>query len=188
MSIPNMHAVFLRRRRERFPPASRHTVVLPIPGFPSSTSAARPCRAEARRVRLVRINDIFARSIRCVHRGARVCPGHSHVVRCVRAAVCAVVHRRPWAAFRAATDAPRPYSPRYAARTSGRARRFAPLSSSTNLPGLHYIAALREAQRHVRVLLHQQDGGALGVDLTDDGEDGLHDQRCQTERGLVEQQ
>ena len=47
---------------------------------------------------------------------------------------------------------------------------------------------MRGEQRHVRVLLDEQDGRPLGVDLLDHPKDRLHQLRSQTERRLVEQQ
>ena len=53
----------------------------------------------------------------------------------------------------------------------------------------HDVAAVREPQRHARVLLDQEHGRRrAGVEIADDLEDLPHDQRRQTERGLVEQQ
>src|ERR1700754_2364989 len=51
------------------------------------------------------------------------------------------------------------------------------------------IAVMRRLQRDLGVLLDQQDRHALlFVDAADDGEDLLHQDRRQAERGLVEQQ
>src|SRR5207237_390766 len=53
---------------------------------------------------------------------------------------------------------------------------------------LHDVAELRDGERHVGVLLHQQHGGLLLlVDLRDDAEDLLHQQRREPERRLVEE-
>src|SRR6266576_1278305 len=55
-------------------------------------------------------------------------------------------------------------------------------------PRLEHVAAVRDLERFMRVLLDQQDRGALRVDLADDREDRLDEDRRQTERGLVQQQ
>ena len=57
-----------------------------------------------------------------------------------------------------------------------------------DLAGLQHVAALRDAERVVRVLLHQQDRGALAVDLGDRLVDPLDEDRRDSHRGLVEQQ
>jgi hypothetical protein len=57
-----------------------------------------------------------------------------------------------------------------------------------DLAGLHHVAVGGDRQRHVGVLLDEQDRGALLVDLDDHVPDLLHDQRREAERGLVEQQ
>src|SRR5919198_4916224 len=54
--------------------------------------------------------------------------------------------------------------------------------------GLDHVAAVGQAQGLGRVLLHQQDGGALLVDLPDGVEDALDHDRGQPHRRLVEQQ
>src|SRR5690349_7274447 len=54
--------------------------------------------------------------------------------------------------------------------------------------GLEHVAALGDAERHVRVLLDQEHGGAGAIDLDDGPEDVAHEQRCDAERGLVQQQ
>src|SRR4051794_2689618 len=51
---------------------------------------------------------------------------------------------------------------------------------------LHDVAAVRSLQRHQRVLLDEQDGGSLRIDLADDLEDLVHEDRRQPERRLVE--
>jgi hypothetical protein len=56
-------------------------------------------------------------------------------------------------------------------------------------PGLHHIAAMSQPQRMMGVLLDEEHGHVLPlVDLADDAEDLLDDQRRQAERRLVEQQ
>src|SRR5258708_17203647 len=58
-----------------------------------------------------------------------------------------------------------------------------------DLPGLHDIAAMGEAERVVRVLLDQEHRDLLLlVDLADHLEDLLDDERREAERRLVEQQ
>src|SRR6266550_3414061 len=54
-------------------------------------------------------------------------------------------------------------------------------------PRLEHVAAMRDLERFMRVLLDQQDRGALRVDLADDGEDRLDEDRRESEGGLVEQ-
>ena len=55
-------------------------------------------------------------------------------------------------------------------------------------PDLKHVAVMRGLQRHVRVLLDEQDRRAGRVDLADDLEDRLHDLRRQAQRRLVQQQ
>ena len=62
------------------------------------------------------------------------------------------------------------------------------LSASTMRPGLEHVAAVRGVERHQRVLLDEQDRRALLVDLLDDVEDPLDEDRREPERRLVEQQ
>src|SRR5918995_2224709 len=50
------------------------------------------------------------------------------------------------------------------------------------------VAAGGDLERHVRVLLDEQERGALLVDLADDLEDPLYEQGRETHRGLVEEQ
>ena len=57
-----------------------------------------------------------------------------------------------------------------------------------DLAGLHHVTMRGDGQRHRRVLLDQQDGRALLVDLDDEVADLLHQQRCQPQTRLVEQQ
>ena len=55
-------------------------------------------------------------------------------------------------------------------------------------PDLQHVAELGHLERHVRVLLHQQDGdAALAVDAHDDAEDLLRQQGRQAQARLVEQ-
>src|SRR5712691_1884574 len=53
-------------------------------------------------------------------------------------------------------------------------------------PGLEHIAAARHVQRHHGVLLDEQDGRALLVDLHDGLEDALHEDRREPHRGLIQ--
>ena len=46
-----------------------------------------------------------------------------------------------------------------------------------NTPRLQHIAPVGHRQRRLRVLLHQQDGGAVGVELADSVGNRLHQQR-----------
>src|SRR6185312_17245853 len=58
-----------------------------------------------------------------------------------------------------------------------------------DVAGLHHIAAMRETERVMRVLLDQENGDLLlAVYRADDIENLLHDQRREAERRLVEQQ
>ncbi len=52
----------------------------------------------------------------------------------------------------------------------------------------HEIEALRDFQRHVRVLLDEKDGRALAVQLRDRAEDLFDHERREAERGLVHEQ
>src|SRR5918997_5561435 len=54
--------------------------------------------------------------------------------------------------------------------------------------GLQDVAAGGDLEGDVRVLLDEEDGGALGVDLLDDVEDALDEDGSQAHRGLVEEQ
>ena len=51
-----------------------------------------------------------------------------------------------------------------------------------------HIRPVGHRQRHLGVLLHQQNAGALRVDVLDDVEDFLHQHRRQTHRGFIHQQ
>ena len=51
--------------------------------------------------------------------------------------------------------------------------------------GLQYISKVRHLQRHVGVLLDEQDGDAFLVNGADDVKDSLHHQRRQTQRRLI---
>ena len=57
-----------------------------------------------------------------------------------------------------------------------------------DMAGLQHVAVVRHTQRLVGVLLDQQDGDALPVDVLDDVEDVTHQERGQAERRLVQQQ
>src|SRR5439155_8815108 len=54
--------------------------------------------------------------------------------------------------------------------------------------GLEHVAAARDRERHVRVLLDQEHSDAALVDLADGPEDLAHQERREAERRLVEQQ
>src|SRR2546425_3252637 len=56
-----------------------------------------------------------------------------------------------------------------------------------DLAGLQDVAAIRDGEGHGRVLLDEQDRGALLVDVADDLEDRLHQDRCEPHRRLVEE-
>ena len=62
------------------------------------------------------------------------------------------------------------------------------MPSSATCPTSSTTARSATAQGHRRVLLHQHDGDAAGVDLADDLGDALDDLRRKPQRGLVEQQ
>ena len=51
---------------------------------------------------------------------------------------------------------------------------------------LQHVGQVRDLQRHVGVLLDQQHGDALAVDLPDDGEDVLHHQGRKAQGGLIQ--
>src|SRR5437763_5078455 len=55
-------------------------------------------------------------------------------------------------------------------------------------PGLQYVAAIGHGECLGGVLLDQQDGRALAVDVTNDVEDLVDEDGCQSERRLVEEQ
>src|SRR5256884_3253342 len=55
-------------------------------------------------------------------------------------------------------------------------------------PGLQYVAAIGHGECLGSVLLDQQDGRALAVDVTNDVEDLIDEDGRQSERGLVEEQ
>src|SRR5580765_1405668 len=58
----------------------------------------------------------------------------------------------------------------------------------SHLAGLEHVATARHLERHHRVLLDEQDGRALLVDLDDRLEDPLDEDRGEPHRRLVEQQ
>src|SRR5271165_3627355 len=71
----------------------------------------------------------------------------------------------------------------------GVGQQLGPGAAQHNPPGLHYIAAVGELQRLVRILLDQQHGRLLPlVDFADRAENLLDHERRQSERRLVEQQ
>src|SRR5258708_4504835 len=55
-----------------------------------------------------------------------------------------------------------------------------------HLAALQHICLLGDLQRHARVLLHQENGGAPAVDVADDVEDLPYQQWREAHRGLVE--
>ena len=55
-----------------------------------------------------------------------------------------------------------------------------------DLAGLKHIAASSDLERHVGVLLDQEDRGAVLVERLDNLEDLVHEDGCQAHRGLVE--
>ena len=55
-----------------------------------------------------------------------------------------------------------------------------------NRAGLHHVATLGNVERHQRVLLHEQDRRSLLVDLSDDLEDLLDEERREAHRRLVQ--
>ena len=57
-----------------------------------------------------------------------------------------------------------------------------------DVPRLHHVAAVGRVEGHQRVLLDEEDGRSLVVDLTDDLEDLLDEDRREAHRGLVEHQ
>src|ERR1035437_2267475 len=57
-----------------------------------------------------------------------------------------------------------------------------------DLTGLEDVATTGHLESHLSVLLDQQDRGSLGVDVLDDGEDLLDQDRREAHRRLVEQQ
>src|SRR5215211_8118378 len=67
------------------------------------------------------------------------------------------------------------------------AQRLGPIRQR-DLAGLQHIAPLRDAKREVRVLLHEQDRGALAIDLRDRLVDPLNEDRRDAHRRLVEQE
>jgi hypothetical protein len=55
-------------------------------------------------------------------------------------------------------------------------------------PGLQHISPVGHIERLERILLDEKDGGAAGVDLADDREDLLDEDRRQAKRRFVEEQ
>src|SRR5207302_1747429 len=68
----------------------------------------------------------------------------------------------------------------------GRAEQLLARSGLDDRTGLEDIRAVRDLERLRRVLLDEEDRDALRVDLTDDLEDGLDEDRREAERRLVE--
>src|SRR5688572_13662660 len=62
------------------------------------------------------------------------------------------------------------------------------IARERHLALLHQVKMLGDLQRHVRVLLHQENADAVAVQLDDDAEDLFHHQRREAERGLVHEQ
>src|SRR5262249_32696058 len=54
--------------------------------------------------------------------------------------------------------------------------------------GLDHVAAVRHSERHARVLLHEQDRRPLGIDIPDDPEDRLDQDRRQPHRWLIQEE
>src|SRR5438128_810754 len=69
-----------------------------------------------------------------------------------------------------------------------RAEQFGSGALLHHRPRLQDVAVVCDSQSQVRVLLDQEDGHALLVDLLDDAEDRLHDGGREAQRRLVEQQ
>jgi hypothetical protein len=61
-------------------------------------------------------------------------------------------------------------------------------SPEGDAPLLHQEELMRHRERHVGVLLDQEDGGAIAIELADDGEDLGDDERREPERRLVHEQ
>ena len=61
-------------------------------------------------------------------------------------------------------------------------------SDSTTLPLRQQVVAVRDRGGELHVLLHEEDGHALGLDLPDDLADALHDHGGEALAGLVEQE
>src|SRR5688572_128114 len=57
-----------------------------------------------------------------------------------------------------------------------------------HLPALHVDRTIRDGQRDVDRLLDDHHRQAFGLQSFDDGEELLHDKRCETERELVDEQ
>src|SRR5258708_4641619 len=70
----------------------------------------------------------------------------------------------------------------------GRAEQLLAGAGLHDRPGLEHIAAVGDLERLRRVLLDQEDGDALRVDLAHDLEDRLDEDRREAERRLVEHQ
>ena len=62
------------------------------------------------------------------------------------------------------------------------------LAGLDNFAGFEDVAAVRDGQRLLCVLLYEQDGGACLGHFLDDLEDFAYEQRRQTHRRLIEQQ
>src|SRR5258708_3325390 len=65
---------------------------------------------------------------------------------------------------------------------------FRARSFDLDVSACQHIGAIAEPERLVGHLFDQQDGGAVVLERTEDVEDARDDNRCEPERGLVEQQ
>ena len=79
-------------------------------------------------------------------------------------------------------------SPRYEARTRSFARSASARVGERDLAGLEDVAVVGDLERHRRVLLDQEDGRPLLVDVDDHLEDALDEHRREPHRRLVEKQ
>src|SRR5688572_18035022 len=62
------------------------------------------------------------------------------------------------------------------------------IAAEADAPLFHEEEVLRDLERHVRVLLHEEDRGAVAVQLGDGAEDLLHHERREPERGFVHEE
>src|SRR5438874_13790252 len=70
----------------------------------------------------------------------------------------------------------------------GALEQFGTGSGERDHPVDHHVAAMRQLEGMEGVLFHQEHGELLArIEGADGVEDLAHDQRCETERGLVEQ-
>src|SRR3990172_7984698 len=68
------------------------------------------------------------------------------------------------------------------------AEQFLTGAGAGDAPPLQQIGALRQVEGRPNILLHEQDGDALRVDLLDHGKDAARRERRESQRRLVEQQ